>query len=258
MILVVFALPEESREFRRAIGAVRENRTTWSGCIAGRAVRIAHCGVGPEAAARTAAGLLAEELPEMLIATGFAGALAPDLALGDIVLATNFSDPALLQRVAASGFPARSGVLASVAHPVETIAAKRALAATGALAVDMETAPLAAACRAAGVPFLALRAISDRADEPLPIPFAVWFDLSRQRPRVFSLLVFLAQHPGRIPAFIRFVRGLPRARGALAGFLVIFLASEKVHRKSKTACHPERNGGSLSDQNEVEGPRITE
>jgi hypothetical protein len=56
----------------------------------------------------------------------------------------------------------------------------------------------------------------------------VWFDLSRQRPRVLSLLVFLARHPGRIPAFVRFVRALPRARLALAGFIFRFLASEAL------------------------------
>ena len=223
MIVVVFALPEESREFRRAIGAVRQHGG-WMGQVSGRCVRVEHCGVGPAAAAHAAAALLAREPLELLVVAGFAGALAPDLAIGDLVLATNFSTPAILQRTLEMETAARPGALVTVEHPVETIAAKRTLAASsGAIAVDMETAPLAAACTRADVPLLAIRVISDRADEPLPVPFSVWFDLTRQRPRILPLLTFLARHPGRIRAFARFVHGLRPAREALARFLITFL-----------------------------------
>lgn len=236
MIAITFALPEESRDFRRAIGAVRGEAGSWRASVSGESVVVAHCGVGPAAAARKTAALLAEHRPRMLIATGFAGALDPRLALGALVLAANVSDAKLLA-LAEKIAPAHLGALASTALPVETVAAKRALAAeTGASAVDMETAAIAAACARAAVPLLAIRAISDRADEPLPVPFAQWFDLARQRPRALRLVAFLARHPGRIAPFTRFVRGLAPARAAMADFLVRFLehqASILISSRSK-------------------------
>jgi hypothetical protein len=80
----------------------------------------------------------------------------------------------------------------------------------------METDALAAACAAAKVPLLAIRAVSDTADEPLPVPFGTWYHLSGQRVRPFALLGWLARHPGRIAPFARFVRRLPSVARALA------------------------------------------
>lgn len=214
MIAVTFALPQESREFRELLAG--------SG-MRGR-VRVSHSGAGPVAASRHAEMLLSDR-PEMLIATGFAGGLDPSLRTGEIVIATNYSDPALLAR--ARVVPgAHAGALASVEAPVESVADKRALALeTGATAVDMETASVAAACARCGVPLLAIRVISDAAGEALPVPFAVWFDLARQRPRPSRLVAFLARHPGRIVPFARFVRGLAPARRTLAAFLMAVVAN---------------------------------
>ena len=94
---------------------------------------------------------------------------------------------------------------------------------SGALAVDMETAAVAEACHAAGVPMLAVRAISDTAATSLPVPFDDWFDLHQQRPRHWGLIKYLLRHPACIPPFAKFVRGLGPARRALADFLVRFL-----------------------------------
>jgi hypothetical protein len=59
----------------------------------------------------------------------------------------------------------------------------------------------------------------------LPVPFADWFDIDRQRPNVFGLLKYLAFHPSRIGPFAHFVRGLAPAQRNLAEFLVAFLGS---------------------------------
>src|SRR5205085_335200 len=108
MIAVTFALPEESRDFRRRLAA---------SSFAAR-VRVTHSGAGPAAAARHAERALTDR-PEMLIATGFAGGLDPSLRIGDVVIATNFSDPALLAR-AREIAGAHFGALASVELPVES------------------------------------------------------------------------------------------------------------------------------------------
>ena len=214
MTVVTFALPQESRDFRAALRA-RQGR------IVGEEIRVVHLGIGPAAASESMRRVLAEGNPRLVVCAGFAGGLEPRLRIGALVVAENFTSPGLLAR--ASG-GAVVGALVTRAVPVETPAAKAALAReSGALAVDMETASVAEACRAAAVPLLAVRVISDAVDTALPVPFEEWFDLVRQKPRRWGLVKYLARHPGKIRPFARFVRGLTPARRALADFLVRFL-----------------------------------
>jgi hypothetical protein len=70
---------------------------------------------------------------------------------------------------------------------------------------------------------LSVRAISDRAEQDLPVPAAIWFDAAKQRPRPVRLLLYLATHPGRIGPFARFVRGINLARARLTAFLLAVL-----------------------------------
>lgn len=216
MIVVAFALPSESRDFRAALRAR-------GGRLGSEEIRVVHLGIGPAAAGAALRRWLAQEKPRLLVCAGFAGGLAPRLRVGDLVIAENFTSPEVLARVPGG---ASVGALVTRAAPVETPAAKAALAREcGALAVDMETAVVAEACRLAGVPLLAVRAISDPADTALPVPFDEWFDLARQSPRRWRLLKYLACHPQSVRPFARFVRGLAPARRELADFLVRFLKS---------------------------------
>jgi adenosylhomocysteine nucleosidase len=96
---------------------------------------------------------------------------------------------------------------------------------TGALAVDMESATVAAFCREKGVPFLALRAISDTAGDSLPVPSEVWFDARTQRARPWGLFLFLLGHPGRIQPFVRFVLTIRHARRTLTAALLELFAA---------------------------------
>jgi len=216
-VVVTFALPEESGDFRQALRARRDAD-----------IQVEHIGVGPAIAAERIGRLLARDQPRLIICTGFAGGLDPQLATADLVIGENLSAPELLARARALAPPAGRCVVGGVisrAEPVESVEAKTALfRETGALAVDMESETVAAACRAAGVPLLVVRTISDPAGAPLPVPFADWFNLDGQKPRVFGLLKYLARHPARIGPFAGFVRGLAPARRALADFLVQFLA----------------------------------
>jgi adenosylhomocysteine nucleosidase len=226
MIAVTFALPQESRDFSHALrhaSAAGQGRFLL-GNVGAEEVLVAHTGVGPAAAAENVAALLAVHRPRLLISTGFAGGLDPRLAVGDLIVATNFSAPAPVaqSRLLLAGHTrAHFGALTSQPHPAESVPEKAALArATGALAVDMETASVADACARAGVPLLAVRAISDPAREPLPVPFAEWFDIAAQRPRPLALVRYLARHRAQIGPFVRFVRGLTPARQAFTRFVI--------------------------------------
>ncbi len=206
-ILVTFARPEESRAFRQRLREPERVRMEGGeillGTRNGQRVAVAHTGIGPEAAARVGEVLLRGRKFERVIGAGFAGALAPGLAAGEVMVE--------------AGDGAASRRLVSRALPVESVEEKAALhRETGAVAVDMETETLAAICAQRGVAFTAVRAISDTAEEALPVPFAVWFDVPRQCPRVWSLIGWLAVHPGRIGAFVRFVRRLGMVSERLA------------------------------------------
>jgi adenosylhomocysteine nucleosidase len=201
---VTFARPEESGAFRRKLGGLSKGKcgslTAWRGSIGKIAVTVIHTGIGPASAERTVRELLAHEKPRRVISAGFAGGLDPALRAGDTLTAD---------------FP--SALIFSKAVPVETPGQKiAAFRETGARIVDMETDVIGAVCAGAGIPLLSVRAVSDSANEPLPVPFGVWFDTARQRARPLALVAHLLRRPSHIAPFARFVMRLPRVAAALA------------------------------------------
>jgi nucleoside phosphorylase len=131
-------------------------------------------GVGGRAA-RAAARSLIETTPAVaLISTGFAGALDPTFSVGDIFVA----DRVLGEGVEYSGDilrplgdPFRRGSLLTVDHVVQSADEKRQLAASGAQAVDMEAACVAAVAAEHGLPFYCVRVVSDTAQTSFSIDF---------------------------------------------------------------------------------------
>lgn len=203
-VAVTFARPEESGAFRRKLDGVRKGKcgalTAWRGSIGKIAVTVVHTGIGPAAAERAIRELLAHEKPCRVISAGFAGGLDPALRAGDTLSAE---------------FP--TTLIFSKAVPLETPAEKiAAFRKTGARIVDMETDAICAVCAGAGIPLGSIRAVSDTAEEALPVPFDVWFDTARQRARPFALVVHLLCHPSHIAPFARFVLRLPRVAESLA------------------------------------------
>lgn len=92
---------------------------------------------------------------QAVISAGFAGACQPWLRPGDVLLAGDVGNNA---RTAL-------GAVAGIVRTIERIASpcqKAALGREGVAAVDMETAWLAAAAAAGGLPFLGVRVIVDR------------------------------------------------------------------------------------------------
>jgi len=134
-------------------------------------------------AARLAALLDAQSAANLkaVISFGIAGGLDPALEPGNLVLAVRVhygsqtwtADPPLVsslsQNFAAAGLATRHGAIAGVDAPVMTPAGKaEQRAVTGADAVDMESHLVAAYAAKHGLPFCALRVISDPATRALP------------------------------------------------------------------------------------------
>ena len=137
------------------------------------------CGDEPTLRARLAE--LAGLPVRMVVSFGICGGLDPTLRSGDIVLGTEVvsgreslvADAALAQalerRFAGLGARVVLGRIAASDAPVLTAEAKAKLrAATGAVAVDMESRIAARLAVARGAPLAILRAVSDPAERNLP------------------------------------------------------------------------------------------
>lgn len=227
MIAVTFALPQESQDLVRALTARviagAPHLPILGGQLGSHSVVIGHTGVGADSTQLRLRELLARHRPRVLISAGFAGGLDPKLQVADLVIAVNFTEPKFLEVARSSGAGRGDyfGALTSQAAVAATAESKAQLGRqTGALAIDMETATIAEFCRQENVPMFSVRSISDAVGEALPVPFSVWFDPQKQKPRVLALLVYLARHPGKIGPFVRFVQGISRARARLTDYLL--------------------------------------
>ncbi|TVQ38679.1 MAG: hypothetical protein EA356_02650 [Geminicoccaceae bacterium] len=128
-------------------------------------------GMGPEAAAGATRDLI-ERGVSLIVSFGLAGALEPRLRPGSLVVPAEVGDGATSYPVASAPLRAalegEGGRLLSVAVPLVDPDAKLDAAVKGFDAVDMESFAAADVAHAAGVRFLAVRAISDPARRPLP------------------------------------------------------------------------------------------
>src|SRR5438876_3905979 len=165
MIAVTFALPAESSEFLRRLrdrtGADRNGVRIIAGKINDRAIEVLHTGVGEKACRQRVAKFLQDQQFDLLISTGFAGALNDQLKVGDLLLAKNFStiDPNE-RRSSFSSLPIYEDDLLTVPALIDSSDERNKLAgASGAAAVDMETEFIARACAEQGVPLISLRII---------------------------------------------------------------------------------------------------
>lgn len=197
---VLALMPHEGKQ-------VAAGREFWVGELHGREVVVVLSRIGKVAAATTATVLIERFHVDEIVFTGVAGGLAPGVDVGHVVVADRFlqhdldaspifprfevplygtstfdCDPALTARVAAAAASALPGVhlhrglVASGDRFVATTAESRALQAAlpAALAVEMEGAAFAQVCHDCGVPFAAVRTISDRADDMAHIDFATF------------------------------------------------------------------------------------
>ena len=188
----VLALMPDERKQRVA------GRDFWAGHLHGQDVVVVLSRIGKVAAATTATALIERFKVDRIVFTGVAGGLAPGVNVGDVVVADSFiqhdldaspifpkyevplygasrfaTDAALtaeLSRAVSAALPAahlHQGLVASGDRFVSTTAESRALQAAlpDALAVEMEGAAFAQVCHDYGVPFAAVRTISDRADD---------------------------------------------------------------------------------------------
>ncbi len=154
------------------VTALRSEYAALSGRVPG--AQLLRCGMGPE---RVRAWLprLAEAAPDAVVVAGVAGGVDPSLRPGDVVVASEVRDARgrMVLRAAAPlvaelrrlGLRVRTGPMVSQDRVVGGPQERAALAATGAIAVDMESAEVARATT--GLPTAVVRVIVDTAFTPV-------------------------------------------------------------------------------------------
>ena len=150
----------------------------------------------------------------LVLSCGIGGALDPALGVADTVIDAPVGTPlraALLEQMPG----ARPGTIIGRDQITATASQKAALfAATGALAVDMETHIAASVAARHGLAFAAVRAISDTAAETLPPAALVGMNPDGSM-ALGKVLLSLARRPTQLPALIRTGRSAEAAFRAL-------------------------------------------
>lgn len=204
-------------------------------------LRVLQSGQGAVHARRTA-GEAVSAGAEALLCIGLAGGLSADVASGDIVVARTVVDEtgaawrcdaawvdAIVRRL---GGRVHVGTLLSASTVIGTPAAKTAAAARyGALACDMEAAAVALVAAESGVPFVAVRVISDGPDDALPLGVEGWVD-DRGGSRIAPVLAALVS-PREWRPLLALIRGYRRARASLARVAVELAPAQYCRQQAR-------------------------
>ena len=199
------------------------------GHLAGEDALVCQTGMG-QRAGTAAREVLHRERPALAVSFGVCGGLAPKLHAGDVVIcrrtndeatSTAFdSDPRLVAAAEAAARDAGIAVSVGDAVTVGDFSAgpkrKARLRAHGDIA-EMEGQWIAQAAHASGVPFIAVRALSDDSNTQLPmIPRII---TPEGRMRGTRVVPYLARRPWMLPLLIRLARDERLALRNLAGVI---------------------------------------
>ncbi len=177
-------------------------------------------GASPERAELLTRELVADGCGALL-SFGVAGALSPELSVGDVVLATGVIDASGNEIPTAESWCKRVSAVLSEHEEIvwqgliygsdDAIGLPSGKAdchqKTGALCVDMETHRMARVAAEAQTPFLAIRVISD--DSTRVVPSAALGVIGADgKPHIGRVLNGLLRHPGQIPALIHLAKDM--------------------------------------------------
>ncbi len=200
--LVCFALKEEAAAFKKL--------------AAGKSgVAILVTGIGQKNSEKSLRDHLQRNHPQTVFTCGFAGGLAPELGIGSVVFSAG--DAVLgLALTQAGALPVKfhcSTRIATTTQEKKDLRNK-----TGADVVEMESDIIHAVCREHGIPCATVRAISDTADEDMPLDFNQLAkpDLSMDYGKLAWAIM---KSPGKIGALRRLQRSTTFAAEELAKVL---------------------------------------
>lgn len=217
MIALVCAMPMELRPLRRRL-RLRRTDLGYVGSIGEHAVIAVATGMGTQLACAATMRLLDTVDVEWVIVLGITGAIDNETPIGTLVLPELVVNGADGSQHRPTPLPLGSpqGMIWTTDELILNPAVHAELRAQGVVSLDMETAAVAEVCEARGVPWSAVRAVSDRAgDGSVDVDI---FGLSHPdgRPNLRALARYLLRHPAAMPRLIRLANGAKLATGRAA------------------------------------------
>jgi adenosylhomocysteine nucleosidase len=179
-------------------------------CAFGRAEIVATTtGIGTRAAAGKAEMILDATPIDHLVVVGIAGGIGPSVDIGDLVvpeLVIDLSTRLEYRPSILGSTEVRGKLVTSDEAPIDLAEVAR-LERQGVIAVDMETAAIAAVCERRRCPWSVFRAISDRADDGSTDAAVFGLAGPDGEADLPAVLRFVFTNPKRIPQLARLARG---------------------------------------------------
>src|SRR5580698_1899464 len=253
-VLVTFAVDAEFAPWRdiRRFRKVKLNEKHWSGGADVYETRVGDCcvwvsltGMGIKSFDFKSATCLRSAGLDAIISSGLCGGLSTRYRVGQIIAPkriTTMQDPAgLATSTRLADLAERQGAtiieaLLTSDRIIDSEAEKARLSRV-ADAVDMESFHIVHEFLLETIPVTVIRAISDAANETLPLDFSKVLTPTGQV-KVAPLIKELVSRPARIPHLIQFAKQSRQAAKSLANFLEVFLRAltpEQIHAEARTS-----------------------
>lgn len=171
-------------------------------------------GMGLDRAATAARRLVDDVSPDHIVVVGVAGGLGPT-TVGGLVRPEVVEDRASGESFVASPIAEAAGMISSSDDFALSPAIVDRLIAAGVLAVDMETAAVARVADERGLPWSAVRVISDLVTDH-PDDAVLGLAHPDGRPDLAAAARFVLRNPRRVPQLVRLGRDARRAATAAA------------------------------------------
>ncbi|HAA04445.1 MAG TPA: hypothetical protein DCE18_13960 [Syntrophobacteraceae bacterium] len=218
-IAVFAAIPQEYRPFQKGLGQWRRLAkrpyAIWLHRFHDKHVLLVETGMGNQLAAQAGEHLISKSPLDLLMSVGFAGSLATDLRLGQLVWSQELAVCNTL-RGACPLLRYRSGQATHLAvfREIHGIRSARFLTLEQPqpkttlihhlddlpTVIDMESEPLAALAQRHGIPFLGLRAISDELNDEIDWDLGSILDESG-KVRITKVMSTVFKRPGLVASF---------------------------------------------------------
>ncbi len=175
-------------------------------------------GIGTRAAMHTAEKILDSTPIQHLVIVGIAGGIGPRVEIGDLVVPELVIDldTGAEYQPCGIGDTAMRGTLVTSDRLLTDPAKIAHLERQGVMAIDMETAAIAAVCEHRQCGWSVFRAISDCAGDGLIDPAMADPSKPDGEPHLLALIRWVLANPKRIPNLVRLGRGLGLATNAAA------------------------------------------
>ena len=227
-------------------GRIRRSRIgkfpRYTGRVNGIELHMIKTGIGHESAQVATEAVLFALSPSAIVSMGYAGGLGPE-GVGALLISSSIQDwtrerlrksmcvdeSLLITATRAArdaGIGWSKGPIVTVDKVVWRASEKAALAeASGAVGVDMESAAVARVAAARNVPFLSVRAVSDKVGDDLPMDFNLWLSSSD----FLRAIIEVIKHPSTLRGIYRMKCHADEADETLRRFFNSFVMALRSH-----------------------------